>query len=122
MNIIVCGGRHFAQVALLWRTLDGLDTPAGIIRRVADGASDDVTGPYVGADYWGHQWALARGKATSRYHADWKAHGRSAGPRRNEFMLKEVRPEIVVAFQGGSGTASMIGIAHRAGVRVIEVA
>lgn len=118
MKLLVCGGRDFIDVPLLWRTLDKLrdDTPEPGIRLVIDGASDDVTGPYKGADYWAHQWALARNIPTVRVHAKWTEHGRSAGPRRNGEMIGLHNPDRLVAFPGGRGTRNMIDQADRAGI------
>lgn len=82
------------------------------------GASDDVTGPYRGADYWAHQWALARGKPTIRVHAEWQAKGRAAGPIRNQLMLDEHTPDALVAFPGGRGTADMVRRATAAGLKM----
>ena len=121
MRVLVCGGRDFKDVAKLWRVLDELDQTEGPIRCVMDGASDDVTGSYIGADYWGNQWALARDKPTLRFHAEWKCLGRAAGPTRNKRMLVEGKPDVVVAAPGGRGTADMIRQTRAAGVRVIEV-
>jgi hypothetical protein len=120
MRILVCGGRDFVDVPLLWRVLDRLDEDSGPqgVRLVIEGASDDVTGPYKGADYWAHQWALARGKPTIRQHADWKQYGKAAGPRRNGVMLKEHKPAWLVAFPGGRGTSDMITKAQAAGIHV----
>lgn len=53
--------------------------------------------------------------------ADWEDLGRKAGPIRNQRMLDDGRPELVVAFPGGPGTAHMCRIAREAGVEVIEV-
>jgi hypothetical protein len=39
--------------------------------------------------------------------------GRAAGPRRNQRMLEDFRPDLVVAFPGGRGTAYMV---RRAGL------
>jgi UDP-N-acetylmuramoylalanine-D-glutamate ligase len=36
-------------------------------------------------------------------------------------MLNDHRPDMVVAFPGGRGTANMIALAKSAGVEVIEV-
>lgn len=123
MRVLVCGGRDFQDVPKLWSALDLLQkrTPEPGIRLVIDGASDDVTGPYVGADYWGHQWALARNIPTVRRHAQWKERGPSAGPIRNGEMLKEDSPDVVMAAPGGRGTADMVRRAKAAGVRVIEI-
>lgn len=121
MRVIVCGGRDYRDVPTLWKVLDGIEaqTPEGIDLLI-DGASDDVTGPYVGADYWGHQWALARGVLTRRVHADWKGLGKKAGPIRNTAMLVH-RPDLVVASPGGRGTADMVSKARAAGVCVMEI-
>lgn len=119
MKVLVCGGRDYADVPRIWRELDRLDAKHQV-REVIDGASDDVTGPYVGADYWAHQWALARNKPICRMHADWKEHGRAAGPIRNKRMLDEGKPDLVVAFPGGRGTANMIEQARKANVRILH--
>lgn len=120
MRIIVCGGRQYADVIHVWRTLDQIDQDYGGVRCVIDGASDDVTGPYVGADFWGHQWALAHNLPTERFHAEWKTQGRAAGPIRNQRMLNEGRPDMVIAFPGGNGTRNMIALAEKAGVGVVR--
>lgn len=45
----------------------------------------------------------------------------NAGPRRNAKMLAEGRPDLVVAFPGGRGTADMVGKARESKVEVREV-
>lgn len=54
------------------------------------------------------------------YPALWK-QGKKAGPIRNAFMLKDSRPDVLVKFPGGAGTANMVLLAFHAGLRVIEV-
>lgn len=107
----------------LWRWLDALreETPEPGVRLVIDGASDDVTGPYKGADYWAHQWALARGIPTVRQHAKWDEQGKAAGPIRNGEMIKRHQPDYVMAFAGGRGTNNMVEQAGRAGIVVRRV-
>ena len=58
------------------------------------------------------------------FRADWDAHGRAAGPKRNGEMVRwaaEVRPSLLVAFPapGGRGTRDCIGQAVDAGLHVI---
>jgi acyl-CoA synthetase (NDP forming) len=53
--------------------------------------------------------------------ANWKKHGKSAGPIRNQLMLDVGKPDLVIAFPGGSGTADMIRRARKAGVPVKEI-
>lgn len=55
---------------------------------------------------WGHN-----GLAVERHRADWSAHGRAAGPRRNQAMV-DSGPEACVAFvrnnsRGATGTVAM---------------
>lgn len=52
--------------------------------------------------------------------ADWKRFGRAAGVLRNTAMLAD-RPELVIAFPGGKGTADMVRKAKAAGLEVIVV-
>lgn len=123
MRLLVCGGRHFADVPALWKFLDEFAKalPEPGIRLVIDGASDDVTGPYVGADYWANQWALARNIPRERFHAKWDSYGRAAGPIRNAEMIERCKPDCVIAFPGHRGTANMIYLTKHAGIKVVEV-
>jgi len=106
MRAIVCGGRDFDDVDLAYATLDRL-RPSVVI-----------SGGARGADSIGEMWAHERGVHVERFPADWYKHGRSAGPIRNEQMLKEGKPDMVIAFPGGRGTAHMVKIAREAGVPV----
>ena len=54
------------------------------------------------------------------FQANWAAHGRAAGPIRNRRMLEEGKPDLVVAFPGGQGTADMVRQAEKAGVPVVK--
>jgi hypothetical protein len=121
MRVLVCGGRRYADPICIWKTLDQIARDRGCIRLIIDGASDDVTGPYIGADYWANQWALARGIPTVRCHAEWKQHGKAAGPIRNRKMRDEYKPDLVVAFPGGHGTEGMVALAEEGGIEVIRL-
>ena len=63
----------------------------------------------------------AAGLPCTVFQADWAGLGRKAGPIRNKLMLDEGKPDLVVAFPGGRGTAHMTRIARGAGIEVIEV-
>jgi hypothetical protein len=121
IRLLVCGGRRFDNVAKLWGLLDGIAMRHGIAC-VIEGAQQHALpdGTIVGADYWAHQWALARDYSSERYHADWDGLGRSAGPTRNRRMLEEGRPTHAVATRGGKGTAHMVSLLKEAGVPVWE--
>jgi YspA, cpYpsA-related SLOG family len=113
MKAIVCGWRDFKDWRFLSATLDALhaDTP---FDRIATGAQQ-------GADTLAEIWARRRGIRLELYHALWRTHGDAAGPIRNQKMLDDEHPDVVIAFPGGRGTADMVRRAKDAGVRVIEV-
>lgn len=55
------------------------------------------------------------------YPADWVRLGRAAGPVRNQLMIEQGKPDLVVAFPGNFGTADCVRRAKAAGVPVMEV-
>lgn len=125
MRLIVCGGREYDDVPRLWKILDQIDARdiangGEGIRCLIDGAQEKERkdGSKVGADYWAHQWALARNRPTDRFHADWDGEGRSAGPKRNARMADESGATHGLAMPGGRGTANMIENMHRVGLKV----
>jgi YspA, cpYpsA-related SLOG family len=117
MRLLVCGSRTWTDRARLWQDLDRLVAEHG------DGQVVLIEGDARGADRLAGQLARRRGWALERYPADWTRHGRAAGFRRNARMLREGRPELVVAFtvgplEGSRGTADMVRRARAAGVPV----
>lgn len=114
MKVLACGGRDFADHEALTRALDHVVAERGPIDVLVHGAAR-------GADSLAGQWAASRGIAVRAYPADWAAHGRAAGPVRNQEMIDREVPDLVVAFAGGAGTADMVRRARRAGIAVVEV-
>lgn len=113
-RILVCGGRDYDDRSGLYIALDEFRRRRPVAAVITGGAR--------GADSMADDWAAMRGiPIRQRYHADWRQHGRSAGPIRNRKMLAESKPTVVIAFPGGRGTADMVAIARKAGVEVIEV-
>ena len=113
MRLLVCVGREFADRRLLNETLSRLRQERGIALVIAGGAR--------GADTMPEWWGKAEGLPCDVYQADWASLGRRAGPIRNQRMLDEGKPDLVLAFPGGRGTADMVRRAREAGVEVIEV-
>ena len=109
MKVLVCGGRDFDDAALVEKTLDATEV------------TEIIEGGAKGADRLARQWAESREIPVRTFKADWRRYGRGAGPKRNEQMLDEGEPDLVVAFPGGSGTESMMRLARAAGVLVRAV-
>jgi hypothetical protein len=77
-----------------------------------------IEGGALGADRLAREWAEVSGVSVQTFEAEWKRFGRRAGPLRNKRMLDEGRPDGVVAFPGGAGTANMIDLANAYCVKV----
>lgn len=112
-RVLVCGGRDYDDEARLFSTLDVAHAANPIILLIHGGAS--------GADDLAGKWARHVGVPWKAYAAYWKTEGKAAGPKRNQRMLDESDPHLVIAFPGGAGTADMIRRADKAGVPVVRV-
>ena len=80
-----------------------------------------ISGGASGVDDIAIDWAVVNWCEFKEYPADWKKYKKAAGFRRNQQMLDEGRPDLVIAFPGGNGTAHMVKIAKDAGVPVREI-
>lgn len=106
MKVLVCGGRDYENSTAVYRALNTLPDVTHVIHGGAYGA-DEAAG----------KWARDHGVQEVVCDANWDYWGKSAGFRRNKAMAA-LGPDLVVAFPGGKGTASMIEIAEYAEIRV----
>lgn len=107
MRVLVCGGRDYRDPKAVYDALSALDRVSVVIE-----------GGALGADCFAAEWADKTETEHLQFVADWKAHGRAAGPIRNKRMLDEGKPDLVLAFPGGRGTANMVKQARERGIRV----
>ena len=110
MRVLICGSRNWRDRDLIKQVVGAL--PVG---------STVITGGAPGADTIAMQEARLRGLGQQVFRADWVRYGKAAGPIRNQEMLDEGRPDLVIAFrlEGKSrGTDDMIRRAKSAGVPV----
>ena len=112
-RVLVCGGRDFHTRSVVFSHLDGILARHKEIVVIQGGAS--------GADFEASMWAGQRQQECVCFKADWKKYGKAAGMIRNQKMLDESDPDLVLAFPGGRGTRNMTRIAEEAGVRVYRV-
>jgi hypothetical protein len=110
---LICGGRDFADQALLDKALGAL------ILHPEDAVI--IHGAARGADKMGANWGFNHGAAVEAYPADWDRHKKAAGFIRNQAMLDVGKPDVVLAFPGGNGTADMVRRARAQGVIVIVI-
>jgi hypothetical protein len=111
VRVLICGSREWTDGAAIRRELERLN---GVVWVIEGGAR--------GADALGEAAALALGIAVRHFPADWQRYGRAAGPIRNQRMLDEGKPDLVLAFHAdlarSKGTADMVRRATKAGIQV----
>lgn len=113
-KLLVCGGRNFYNKKLLFNKLNNINNNLGPFDVLIHGAAS-------GADSLAGAWAKHVGIEEERFPADWGRFGKAAGMIRNQKMLDEGKPNLVVAFVGGRGTADMIARAKKHNIEVIEI-
>jgi UDP-N-acetylmuramoylalanine-D-glutamate ligase len=106
VRVLVCGGRDFNDVDLMYDILKEYNI------------SVLITGHAKGADQMAEMWADEHRIENEIYPAQWDKYGRAAGPIRNKQMLDEGEPDLVIAFPGGKGTANMVNQAKERGIPV----
>ena len=108
MKVLVTGGRNYRDTVHVNRVLDD-----------CIGLTVLISGAAKGADTLALRWAMSRQVEFRGYPAKWGGgRSASAGPIRNQRMLDDAEPDLVIAFPGGRGTADMMKKARAAGVRV----
>ena len=121
MRILICGGRDFDNLGLFNKAMQDVVNTFGLNPREPFGSNHVIIeGGAKGADRMAGTFAEVHGWGLEVYPADWERYGKSAGPIRNKQMLEEGKPDLVIAFPGGRGTANMKRLAEKAGVSLWE--
>ena len=114
MKVLVCGDRNWTDKEKIWWALYGFPKDTVI-----------VTGGCRGTDTLADEVGQEFGLKVNIYLADWKGLGKAAGPVRNQTMLEEDRPDLVIAFHSdikkSKGTKDMAGRAKKAGIPVVVI-
>lgn len=115
MRVAVCGGRDYGEV--------DTDESAEIyfaIRRLHEATTISalIQGGSRGADRSAAECARGLGIKVVTVPADWRTYGKAAGPIRNQRIINDFKPDLVLAFPGGRGTADMVSRAKNAGIEV----
>lgn len=112
IKILVSGDRNWNN----WKRVSEILDPH------RDNLSEIIHGGARGADTIAAVWAMRRNIYGRLFKADWEKAGKAAGPIRNTKMLKNGKPDLVIAFHNNleesKGTKHMVLIATKAGVPV----
>ena len=121
MRCLVCGGRDFDDRTLIYNTLYDLSELKDENDNWLPSDIEIISGAAPGADSIALDWAVVNWCQFYEFPADWAKYGKAAGPIRNQQMIDEGKPDLVIAFRGGRGTADMIRRARKAGIEVREI-
>lgn len=137
MRVLACGSRNWTDGNLINAVLTGLYeeyTVGHLVAYIAEFVL--IEGGARGADTHAAWWADNSPMHSHNerpddprfehltFPADWDQHGKRAGYIRNQQMLDEGKPDLVVAFRSpgeSRGTDMMIDIARRAGVKTYVI-
>lgn len=118
-RVLVCGSRDWQDLVIVWAVLDGIRVSAPRRPMVV------IHGDAAGADAAAKHWSEHHEVESESYPAYWGMHGKAAGPIRNQQMLEDGQPNMVVAFahdlSRSWGTADMVRKAQAAGVKPVYV-
>lgn len=112
MRVLICGSRTFDNAAAI------LDAVMRLELKYLDGDLVCIHGDARGADKIAATICERRDWTVRAYPADWSL-GRRAGYVRNQQMLDEGKPDLVLAFRSAGesrGTDMMVKLARDAGV------
>lgn len=132
MRILVCGGHKYSDREHVWNILDLLHMEFDFAPLIL------IHGDAPGADNLAKRWALktervkelafpadwsniSHPKALIKRHRNGSLYDALTGFRRNQEMIDQGKPELVLAFPGGAGTADMVKRALKAGTEVREI-
>lgn len=108
MKTIIAGSRTIVDWAVL----------CAAVQKCGWKITSIISGGAEGPDKMGEKWAHSHNLTCKIFPAQWSKYGKSAGYKRNEEMLKEAQALIALWDEHSPGTAHMIKIARKKGIKV----
>ena len=108
MRVLVCGSRNWTDADAILEALVALGPVIEVV----------IEGEAPGADSLAREAAQRLDIPVLKFPADWTKYGKAAGPIRNQQMLDEGHPDLVLAFplQASRGTWDMVRRARLANI------
>lgn len=120
MRVLVCGSRNWKDDKFIHEYLE-------VFNKNYHGYGEiDVLihGGARGADTIAGEFAESNNIKVVKFSAEWKKYGKAAGPMRNNKMLTEGKPDIVIAFinknQRSRGSKHMVRLAKKANIITVS--
>lgn len=115
MRVLICGDRRWTDRE---RIREYIQSRPNVVTCVIEGEAR-------GADRLARIVAMELGIEVQSVPADWRRYGRGAGPKRNQQMLDEGKPDEVCGFHDdiheSKGTRDMLRRAVAAGIKTLVV-
>jgi len=102
MRTIIAGSRTITDASKLQTVIDDYEWPITTV----------LCGGAQGVDKLGEQYALAHNIPIEYYPADWKTHGKAAGPIRNSQMAENAEALILIWDGQSRGSKDMLAKAQ----------
>jgi YspA, cpYpsA-related SLOG family len=101
MNVLICGSRYWNNAELMLERLNSIPIGSTLIHGGCRGA--DLLGSEIGRELGFHVVCFP---------ANWNELGKAAGPIRNQMMINEGKPDLILAFHNQAdssrGTKDML--------------
>ncbi len=117
MRVIIAGSREFIG----GEYVDAISDAVAIFEQSVGLITEVVCGDADGIDTAGRLWAESNGIQVQRFPADWKKHGKKAGPIRNRQMAEYSRGLILVWDGKSRGSANMLKVADELGLATMSI-
>ncbi|TPG59992.1 DUF4326 domain-containing protein [Ewingella americana] len=111
VKLLVSGGRDYNNKPQVWSVLDQIHQTIGISKIIEGGAK--------GLDTQVAIYGYTKCIYVHTANADWDKYGKGAGSIRNQEMLDEYRPDVLLAFSGNRGTSDMVRRAVKHGIPIL---
>ena len=108
MKVIIAGSRDYHDYDTLLETI----TESGFT------ITEVVSGMASGVDQLAIRYAKENNLPLQEFHADWKKHGKSAGPIRNRLMADNADALIAIHTNNSRGTRNMIKTAENKQLKI----
>lgn len=125
VKVLVCGDRDYTDYDHVCDVLNKINAerPFTLLIHGDAGKYKRAGGQLLanqGADALAGRWASEFGIQQVKVPANWTGLGKAAGMKRNHLMLSLFDVDLCIGFAGGVGTNSMMYLAHKKDIEVID--